>query len=233
MFKPVQEKSDSIYGKVVTELKSAIMSGRLKPGDKLPGERVLAEMLGVSRTSLREALKMLAAAGLVTIKHGQGVFIANHDHDSYLQKFVQQVLVNPQEIKELFEIRKVLETQAAAWVAERGSTDQINRLAGLLTSTKDKLAQQPTPGLALLAEQDSKFHLLLAEATNNSVLVRIMEGLLDLLADSRCRSMAVPGRPLKSLEEHRQVVEALLLRQPDAAREAMLQHLENVEKDIL
>ena len=199
----------------------------------MPPERTLAEMLGVSRTSLREALKLLAAGGFVTIRHGQGVFIAENDHDDYLHKIFAESVATRDDLVGLFEIRKVLETQSAAWVAERGTDEEISRLGRLISTTKEKVAASPQLGVTLLVEQDSQFHLLLAEATGNKVMQRVMDHLLDLLAEVRGRSMAVKGRQLKSLQEHELIVKALQNRNQAGARQAMLDHLTNVERDVV
>lgn len=223
----------SVYHRVVDEIKTRIFEGRLKPGDRLPAERELAEMLGVSRTSVREALKMLAAEGLVKIKHGQGAFIAEQDPDVYLQQFAKRIFVNPKTIKDLFEIRKTLEPAAAAWAAERGTERELEELAGLIRQTQENLQNMPSGRLPLLARHDSQFHYNLAKATGNTVLVRIVESLMDLLADVRSRTLSIPGRGEASLEEHSVIVEALLRRDPGAASTAMLRHLENVERQIV
>ncbi|MGB9860312.1 MAG: FadR/GntR family transcriptional regulator, partial [Moorellaceae bacterium] len=220
----------SVYHRVVDEIKNRIFEGRLKPGDKLPAERELAEMLGVSRTSVREALKMLAAEGLVNIKHGQGVFIAEQDPDAYLQQFAKRIFVSPRVIKDLFEIRKVLEPVAAMWVAQRAGEQEISKLADLIRQTKEQLGKLKSGRLSLLASHDSQFHYDLARATGNSVLVRIVESLLDLLADSRSQTLSIPGRGEASVTEHEAIVEALLQRDANAAAAAMLRHLENVER---
>jgi len=223
----------SVYHRVVDEIKTRIFEGRLKPGDRLPAERELAEMLGVSRTSVREALKMLAAEGLVKIKHGQGAFITEQDPDAYLQQFAKRIFVSPKVIRDLFEIRKVLEPVATMWVAERAGEEEIRRLAYLIQETKDKLGELKSGRLPLLAGHDSQFHYDLARATGNSVLVRIVESLLDLLADSRSRALSIPGRGEASLLEHEAIVEALLQRDAKAAAAAMLTHLENVEQQVV
>lgn len=232
LFKPINQKSESVYQKIVNELKSSIVQGKLKPGDKLPGERDLSEMLGVSRTSLREALKLLAASGLVTIKHGQGVFIAEQDQETYIRRFVEHILIDKEKIAELFAIRKVLEVNAAAWAAEKGKPDQKLALREIVIVTKQKL-NGDKGDLLLLAEHDSAFHNTLAAATNNSVLINIMYSLLDLIGDSRCQAMQVPSRPLKSLDEHLAVADAIIAGDQKKAKEKMLQHLDAVEKDVL
>ncbi|MCG0278369.1 MAG: FadR family transcriptional regulator [Thermanaeromonas sp.] len=232
LFKVIKDPR-SVYHRVVDEIKTGIFEGRLKPGDRLPAERELAEMLGVSRTSVREALKMLAAEGLVRIKHGQGAFIAEQDPDAYIQQFAKRIFVNPKTIKDLFEIRKTLEPAAAAWAAERAAQQELEELAGLVRQTKESLKQLPRGRLPVLARHDTQFHYNLAKATGNTVLVRIVDSLMDLLADIRSRTLSIPGRGEASVEEHGVIAEALLRRDARGASAAMLQHLENVEQQII
>lgn len=233
IFKPINPNPKSVYHRVVDEIKKSIFEGRLSPGERLPAERVLADMLGVSRTSVREALKMLASEGLVSIRHGQGAFISEQDPDEYLKKFASHLTVNRETVGHLFEIRKVLEPQAARWVAEKGSEDDIQELTVMVATTMQQLGRLRSSRLSLLAGHDSNFHYRLAQATGNSVLVRLMHSMLDLLADSRSRSLSIPGRGERSVEEHYEIVKALLRRDAGEAAAAMLKHLEDVEKQII
>lgn len=234
LFKSVNEKSANVYEKVIAELKKGILHGDLKPGDKLPSERELAAMLGVSRTSLREALRLLEVSGVVSIRHGQGIFIANNDPDEYMKKFISHIFVDEKKIEELFQIRRIIETQAAVWACQNGTDEQLKEIYNLVHETI-YILENSLKGdfLVVLAKQDGKFHRLLAEAANNSVLENIMDNLLDLLADSRARAATIQGRPKKSLKEHLKIAEALVLRDQEMAKKAMLEHLEGVERDVL
>ncbi|KYH33055.1 FadR/GntR family transcriptional regulator [Neomoorella mulderi] len=233
LFQPIYRNPKSVYHRVVDEIKKSIFEGRMKPGDRLPAERELAEMLGVSRTSVREALKMLAAEGLVSIRHGQGAFISEQDPDEYLKRFASHLPVNRDTVLHLFEVRKVLEPQAARWVAERASQADIQELASMVTTTREQLGRLRSGRLSLLAGHDSNFHYRLAQATGNTVLVRLMHSMLDLLADSRSRSLAIPGRGERSVDEHYEIVKALINRDGDEAAAAMLRHLEDVEEQVV
>lgn len=232
LFQPINRNPKSVYNRVVDEIKKSIFEGKMSPGDRLPAERELAEMLGVSRTSVREALKMLAAEGLVSIRHGQGAFISEQDPDEYLKRFASHLPVNQDTVLDLFEVRKVLEPQTARWVAERGSQNDIQELASMVTTTREQLGRLRSGRLSLLAGHDSNFHYRLAQATGNTVLVRLMHSMLDLLADSRSRSLAIPGRGERSVDEHYEIVQAILHRDADAAATAMLRHLEDVEEQV-
>lgn len=233
MFKPIKDKQSSIHEKVIHELKELILEGKLKAGDKLPSERALADMLGVSRSSLREALKIMEAIGLLEIKRGQGVFVVDHNLDQHMENFLNNLFVSDAKISELFEIRKVLETEATTWAALRATKVQIKKLEKLVEDSITSLQKGGNNKVALLAQHDNEFHTRLMEASNNSVLIQIMDGLFDLLIGSKSKAMIVPKRAEKSLEEHKLIVSALLKRDADLAKKIMLKHLENAEKDVL
>ncbi|WP_036372533.1 FadR/GntR family transcriptional regulator [Neomoorella thermoacetica] len=232
LFQPINRNPKSVYNRVVDEIKKSIFEGKMSPGDRLPAERELAEMLGVSRTSVREALKMLAAEGLVSIRHGQGAFISEQDPDEYLKRFASHLPVNRETVLDLFEVREVLEPQAARWVAERGTQGDIQELASMVITTKEQLGRLRSGRLSLLAGHDSNFHYRLAQAAGNIVLVRLMHSLLGLLADSRSRSLAIPGRGERSVDEHYEIVQALLHRDANGAAAAMLRHLKDVREQV-
>ncbi|GAW93913.1 FadR/GntR family transcriptional regulator [Calderihabitans maritimus] len=234
MFQPVGgPKGTRLYEKVVMQIKSAISVGDLKPGDKLPSERELAEIFGVSRTSIREALKSLVAMGLIKIRHGDGIYVCESRGEEQLKNIGAYLMSHQGTLKDLFEIRRVLETEAAAWAAERGAPEKVQELVNLINTVKEGIAKRSGGYLLFLGEHDTKFHLCLAEASENQVLLRVMNNLLDLLAESRARAWSIPGRPLRSVEEHAKIVEAIVSGDVEGAREAMRQHLENVEKEIL
>ncbi len=234
VFQPIEIERKTVYEKVVQVLKSSIMSGELKPGDKLPSERKLAEMLNVSRTSVREAIKILAAEGLVQIRHGQGIFVNGlEDPDRLIREFTKVTAIDDTTIKDFLEIRRILEVNAAKWAAERGTDEQLNQLLQLVEETKRQLQDRKKGVLLLLADHDTKFHNLLAEATGNTVLVQIMRNLLDLLSEVRLRCLQIDGRPLKSLKEHENVARALIARDCELAEKAMDLHIRSVEKDII
>jgi len=233
LFEPVRRSTDSMQKRVASVIKDAIISGEFKPGDKLPPERELAGMLKVSRGSLREALVHLEAANLVQIRHGVGVFIKDADQDTLIAEFARQLVPDEIMIKELFEIRLLLEPQSAAWAAERGASSIIQELNDLLQSVKEKMENLPTGQLAVLAKHDTKFHLLIAEASGNTIAKTIMNNLMGALAESRAKAMTVPGRAQKSLDDHIYIARMISDRDPEAAENAMRKHLQEVAKDVV
>lgn len=235
MLQPVKVFTDSVQKQIVKVIKSSIITGELKPGDKLLGERELASMLGVSRSSLREATKQLETAGFVTIKHGVGAFIKDADPDLMIKNlaFHFHFDFDENKLKELLAIRNILETQSAEWAAIKGNPEIIKKMKELVYSTQEKLKVETVGKLVLLSKQDTIFHILIAEASGNSIMVKIMYDLLDLLVESRTKAFTVTGRPQKSLGEHIAIVEAVSRRDAVGARKAMQAHLNSVEEEIL
>jgi GntR family transcriptional repressor for pyruvate dehydrogenase complex len=139
-------------------------------------------------------------------------------------------------IRALFEIRKALEPNIAAWAALRANEDDIALLFDIVARVLPEGDRNPTradPPLELAAWGDQAFHDQLARAAHNPVAVRLLQNLLDLLEDSRRRSLAIPGRARRSAEDHGRIARAVAAGDPDAAREAMTVHLAGVEESIL
>jgi GntR family transcriptional repressor for pyruvate dehydrogenase complex len=236
MFKSVNEKEITFSKKVVEHIKDLIITEQLHPGDKLPPERELAEMMNVSRPTIREAFKILSAMGFLKIRHGHGVFVA--DHRVRLDNLASFLFLQTDTIHELFEVRKMIETETAAWAAQRGTTEFLERISEktkeiyrrvvLNNEFTDKETREN-----FLSESDQEFHLMVAEAAGNEVIMRIMNNLIDLLRESRMQSMKIPGRLVQSLKEHIHIAEALVDRNSELARTSMFTHLSSVEKDLI
>jgi len=224
MFEPISDNT-VLSEKIIFQITDAIVRGELKPGDRLPTERELAEAFRVSRTALRDAIKILTGRGLVDVKHGVGIFIADQS-----EKFYDITSAMPSArsgLKDLFEVRKVLESQAACWAALRGEPSHLLRLQGIVSEAKEGAEDLP-----FLSEKDGQFHVAIAEASNNLVLVRIMWTILGLLTNARETSLKIPGRPLESLNQHERIIHAIAEHNADAAKEAMLAHLDSVESSV-
>src|SRR5690606_13719670 len=233
MFKSINEERKTFSRKVVEHVKELIESGQLKPGDKLPPERKLAETMEVSRPTIREAFKILAAMGLVEIKQGNGVFVAAHS--ARLESLASVLFMQSDTIHELFEVRKMIEAESAAKAALRGTPEFLEEIYELTAECYHKVVVDPqfaTPEEreTYLSESDQTFHLMVAEAAGNEVVLRIMMNLIDLLRLSRIQSMKIPGRVEQSLKEHMMIAQMLKDKNSDKARSCMVQHLSSVEK---
>jgi GntR family transcriptional repressor for pyruvate dehydrogenase complex len=236
MFKSINEERKTFSRKVVEHIRELIASGQLKPGDKLPSERELAEMMNVSRPTIREAFKILSAMGLLSIRQGHGVFVA--DESARLDNLASFLFLQTDTIHELFEFRKMIETESAAGAAIRGTQAFLEQIWRTTHDSYERVIV--TPQFAskeerekFLSESDQQFHLMVAEAAGNEVVVRVMNNLIDLLRQSRMQSMKIPGRVEQSLQEHILIAEALKDRDAKLARSRMFDHLTSVEQTLL
>jgi GntR family transcriptional regulator, transcriptional repressor for pyruvate dehydrogenase complex len=221
-------KSTRIYEEIVRQVKQLIAEGRLKTGDRLPPERELAEKFVVSRTSVREALRALESLGLIEIRPGEGTFVRQVSVDALVGPLALMMASQREAIGELFEARRVLEPAIAALAASRATPDEVQEMERILESQAREVAAGRT-GLA----EDAAFHTAIGAAARNHAITRIVHAIMDLLTQSREESLNTPGRPTRSHQDHRRILQAISKRNPSAARQAMLDHLVAVEGLVL
>ncbi|MFZ5642630.1 MAG: FadR/GntR family transcriptional regulator [Bacillota bacterium] len=229
-FQPVVTEKSNRSERIVSQIKNLMYEGTIRPGDKLPPERELAEIMNVSRTSVREAIKTLSAMGLVSIKKGHGVFVSEANLGSVINRMGDALILKRDEIDQLFEIRKVLETQAAQWAAERATYEEMQALKELVEEAKEACNSDTNP--EIVTTHDTRFHNTVVEASHNNVLGMVMSGMLEALGKVRQKTMRVPGRIVQSVLDHEEIVKAIMKRDGEAARRAMYNHIESVERSI-
>ena len=217
-------KSTRIYEEIVRQVKQLIAEGRLKTGDRLPPERELAEKFVVSRTSVREALRALESLGLIEIRAGEGTFVRQVSVDALVGPLALMMTSQREAIGELFEARRVLEPAIAALAASRATPDEVQDMERILEAQAREVAAGRT-GLA----EDAAFHTAIGAAAHNRAITRIVHAIMDLLTQSREESLNTPGRPTRSHQDHRRILQAIAKRNPSAARQAMADHLVAVE----
>jgi len=244
LFQPMRETNRSLAGRIVDSIRDMVERGQLKPGERLPPERELAAQLGVSRTALREALHTLAALELVEVRHGRGVFVVGDSVQATVQRLSLALSEQPAtagssasseaiaRLRELFDIRRVLEGAAAEWAAQRATSEQIAEMRTILASDRAARTAEQVDS-ALISELDGRLHALIAASTTNRTLMLLMAVLLDELAQARNRSLALPGRITRSLYQHEALVSAIATHDVAGARAAMLEHVNDVERTIL
>jgi GntR family transcriptional regulator, transcriptional repressor for pyruvate dehydrogenase complex len=219
-------RRQKVYEAVAEQIERLILR-RLKPGDKLPSERELAEMLHVSRSSIRDAIRSLELLGLVEPRQGAGTLVREATGDS--MKPLADALKQRQEmVSDLLDFREMLEPPLAARAAAHISPKQISELEDILRRQEQKmLAGEPA-----IAE-DTEFHYTIALASGNTVVLKVIDLLMDLLRDTRQRALQVPGRPQRSLNGHRRILDAIARRDPEAANTAMRRHIREIEHVVL
>ena len=217
-------KRRRLYQDIVGQIQGFIKEGILKPGDRLPSERELAERLQVSRSSLREAIRALELQGLVVSRPGAGTFISTESLDSLISIIAASLTEERDALNDIFEVRHLLEPQIAALAAERATPEDIQRAIEALEEQERQVARGETG-----VEGDTAFHFAMAQATQNWALVKVVSTIADILRQSRDQSLQTPGRPQRSLASHRQILDVVRRNDAEGAREAMQHHISQVE----
>lgn len=214
-----------VYEAVAEQIERLILR-KLKPGDKLPSERELADTLHVSRSSIRDAIRSLELMGLVEPRQGAGTIVCE-PVDPSIKPFAEALKHRQELVGELLDFRKMLEPPLAARAAKHASLDEISEMEETLLRQEAKLAA----GQPAIAE-DSEFHYRIALASGNNVVLKVLDLVIDLLRDTRQRALQVPGRPQKSLAGHRRILTAIKRRDGEAANSAMRRHIEDIEEIV-
>lgn len=217
-----------LYEDIVQQFHSLIRQGVLQHGTRLPSERLLAEQFNVSRSSVREAIRSLELQGLVVSRRGSGTFINTEAIESVVALLASTLSTGSETLKEIFEMRHLLEPQIAAVAATRADQDEVLRMAEILEEQQQQLARGETG-----VDADTAFHFALASATHNSALIKVVSAVEDILRLSRDRSLQEPGRAERSLASHHQILEKVRTGDADGARQAMEYHLTSVEPSVL
>ncbi|MFP4635312.1 MAG: FadR/GntR family transcriptional regulator [Nitriliruptoraceae bacterium] len=205
---------------IAERLLSHIVQSELEPGDRLPSERELSARLGVSRTTVRHAIVQLRAEGLLDVRHGGGTFLRPLDPHA---EAVAAVLDRRRRLPEVLEARRVLELPIAALAASRRTAEDLAAIDAGLERMRREIAEEE-PGL----EGDAEFHAAVTAAAHNPTLAELMEHLSGSITETRSESLAQPGRPPRSLEDHMAIAEAVHAGDPEAAEAAMRRHLDHV-----
>lgn len=225
-------ESKRLYQEIGARLREDLIKGKYHIGDRLPPEREIAEQLDVSRAVVREALIMLELENLVIVKKGSGVYVINLPDEKTSNEHVKvtQDDVGP---FELLQARQFLESDIAAYAATQVTKADIAEMRRCLDSERRILDSQTAEDI-----EDELFHILIAKATRNSILVEITEQLwLRRLNSPMWQQLhtRISDKSYRSewLDDHSRILSALQCKDPKRARQAMWQHLENVKNRLL
>jgi DNA-binding FadR family transcriptional regulator len=219
-------RKDRVHEAVARQLEQVILK-KLRPGDKLPAERELASQLGVSRSSIRDAIRRLELMGLVEPRQGAGTVVREVSAETLAAPLANVITHKRQMVSELLDFRKMLEPPLAARAAGRATTGEIAEMEDILRRQERKLQEG---GLAV--EEDTEFHYRIATASGNSVVLKVLDVVMDMLRETRSRSLQTEGRPEKSLAGHRRILAAIKRHDSKGAESAMRQHIRDVEKMV-
>jgi len=231
MFEKIGSKS-TLSQEIEVKIEQAILQRKLISGERMPSEKELCEAFGVSRTAMREALRMLSAKGLITIRKGDGIYVnefstlhANRPMSLYLElKFDKSYVMH------LIHVRQMIEPSVAALAALNRTKDDIEDLSENL-----RRFNNPDASAAELARLDLEFHLKLAHASANPLIPLIMEPLYKLLPKIKTLILKKlkKTKSVNAINYHQRIFEYIEQGDDVNARESMIQHLQIAEKDAI
>lgn len=221
--KPVQKHRTASL--VAEQIRQFMEERQLKPGDRLPTERELTEMLKVGRTSLREGLRLLEADGLIEVRAGEGIFAGELSVDYFLRPVAVTSLlrISARETRELLHVRKILEAEAASLAARHAKDSECETLERIAKRIGESL-DDPSKFIP----NDMTFHITLVKSSGSTVLSRLYLAVIDMLVAQERLTVRLPGVMQKAFEDHLAIVRAIAKRDPSLAYEEVVRHLDGV-----
>jgi GntR family transcriptional repressor for pyruvate dehydrogenase complex len=231
--KPVQPRASKISLQIAEQLFRLISNGDWQPGQKLPGERELADSFRVSRTCVREALRTLEALSLIEVRHGRGAInLAKPEQAGMFQLLHGWTLEKREDVLLLLEIRHALEGHAAYLAAMSVGPEHLDRMYAVLRRFRQEI-NSTNPSSEMLVNLDDEFHRLLIEGSGNTHLQRLAQQIAASLYVWQPRLSAIVSRARVSYREHEAIVRALKMRSPTQAWKAVTHHFESTKATIL
>lgn len=225
----VIERDATLAARVTKEIERLIVESRLSPGDRLLSERELGERFGVSRTVVREAVRALAAKGLLAVRTGDGTYVHDRSQASASEALARLLKLSGaasiNRAHSVYEVRRPLEIAIAGMAAERATPDDVARLRGWLQSARGQDVDD-----ARYVEADVGFHLALAAATHNQLFSALMNALSDLMNAIRELGVAVEGSRADGIRQHGRILARVAAHDVDGARQAMSSHMDSSEQ---
>ncbi|MGW9479725.1 FadR/GntR family transcriptional regulator [Saccharomonospora azurea] len=211
-----------LYQQVIERLREYVAHERLRAGDRLPAERDLAQRLGVSRASVKQAIVVLEVQGLVETRHGGGSYLL---HDTLDVEPVEQLVARRQRLPDVLDAREAIETKLAELAAARRTAEDLDALEAALNHMRAEIdaGGHGTDG-------DRRFHAAVTAAARSTLLAEFMRSISEQIAESRAESLRQPGRPHRSLRQHQAIFDAISLGDPARAATAMRRHVRTVAK---
>ncbi len=223
----VRVKRSRVHEDIVQQMTQLIKDGKLRPGDKLPPERELAETLGVSRPTLRNALRVLEGLRMIESRQGDGTYVSQANFEQLVAPLAAVLSTRAFLVKDILELRQIIEPPIAERAALKARPEDIEELESILAVQAKKAGE----GLET-AEEDTRFHYAIAEATGNQMVVHLIDLVMSLLGEVRASWLQVPDRREVSLAGHRAILNAIKARDQAAASQTMKEHIERIGQAI-
>lgn len=221
------KRPPSLNQSVQDAIRDYILNNRLQPGDALPPETELSRQLGVSRNSIREAVKSLEMIGLVEARRGTGLFVGSFSLGPLLENLPYSLMSDLDELRELLEIRRVLEVSMIDQAIEALTEEQIERLQKI-TDEMGALAQEDK----LFASQDRQFHQVLFEGLGNTTLIKLLDIFWLTFSRASANVPVYSTEPITTYEAHQSIVDAVIAKDIDQARKSLQEHYQGIESRL-
>jgi len=219
------KKTENLTSQVFEQLKDQIITGKWKPGYKIPSENELAEIFNVSRMTVREALQALVALDLLEKKRGRGTFVKNSFTESFISSLLPLIQFDRSQAAYMHEYRKIVEVGSIELVVERASLEDIQRLKNILEEMK-KYRQNNLEKFAL---EDVNFHLALSQITKNPIIIRANFVIKDFFRNHMIKIVEAMGTE-SGLYFHEKIIQAIEKGNKEEAKQLMKKHLEKNEE---
>jgi len=216
------------YNRLSERIHAFIEEQNYRSGDKLPPERTLAETFGVSRGSIREAIRVLTEKGLLRSRQGDGTYVQGVDLSSFQQTLLEVVKAKGQMFDQVMEFRRIIDPSIAMLAAVRCTPEQLDKLKIVVCEQHIRYLGNDGDG-----DLDAKFHTLLAECTSNPMLIEAAQHINRIYAEGRSSDLRTREWRKLSLEAHLRIIKALENHSPEEAQAATIEHLEAIESNHL
>lgn len=229
--KRTRRRKKPVYIQVEERIRQLIKNGELAPGDQLLPERELADMFGVSRTSVRQALAVLDGMGVIEITPRDGAYVRRQSLEEAVEPLTQVLFQERSQVSHLFEVREIIETQAARLAAYRRDEADLDRLRRLNRQYEADLRKGD-----LAFEANTRFHIAIVETAKNPLLIDIMCTLLkatmEVYAVARHRSLSSARNLLRFVHEHEQIIDAVAQQDADLAASLITKHINDARERV-
>lgn len=214
---------NTVVQKIIAEIRDSLIKGTLEPGDRLPSESKLIESFGVSRTAVREAMKILAAIGVVEIRRGDGTFITTDPTNKALDPLEFSLIINRGTSMDLLELRKTIDLGCCELVIEKADDADFELLSKLAGEYKE-LVETCAP-IELILDKDLEIHKAYIQTTKNQPLIKVNQTVLVLFNKSMLHALSKPGVAIEGINQHMELVEAIKSGNIVRLRKSIEEHL--------
>jgi GntR family transcriptional repressor for pyruvate dehydrogenase complex len=212
------------YENITNQIKKLIQNGELKAGDKLPNENTLSKIFKVSRATVREAIRSLESKGIIQSIHGKGHYITTEPNNDLINIFANSILIEKEELEDLFYIRKSIEPYIAEFAAKNATEEDLVKMEKIITEQEKNLSN-----FSYSSASDMSFHNLLFKMANKRILENLLNEIVKLFAKARRQHLASKERTVQSISGHKEIYNAIKCKDSVRANKAMRNHLETVE----